>query len=262
MATNFGFTPLEQSEYYFVSYNTQDTARVAKITREMNRRGIPLWYDEGLLVGIKWEQQITRKIEGCRAVILFVTKKLMARENPYVQVEYEIAQEYEKRVFIIFLDMISFNDVSTDLKGWWVRLKKLHGIAVSEINDTAEIVDIIDSHIHFIKTRIPSHPAPVENKPKAAPLPQKTIVKPTEESVIIPLVELEEADHPAVSPSRNAAGINAVNPASKPPTPKKRNTAPVFVDEEHETKRTKRPAFIPPSHADKKQSASETIFCR
>ncbi len=85
-------------------------------------------------------------------------------------------------------------------------------------------------------------------------------MKPTEESVIIPFVELEEADHPAVSPSRNAAGINAVNPASKPPTPKKRNTAPVFVDEEHETKRTKRPVFIPPSHADKKQSASETIF--
>ena len=51
MATNFGFTPLEQSEYYFVSYNTQDTARVAKITREMNRRGIPLWYDDGIEYG-------------------------------------------------------------------------------------------------------------------------------------------------------------------------------------------------------------------
>ena len=151
MATYFGFPPVMSGEFYFVSYNSQDSARVGGIAREMNARGIPLWYDEGLLVGEAWEKQIARQIEQCRAVIMFVTKKLMARENPYVKIEYNMAMGFKKKIYVIFLDNVTFDDVTIDLKGWWLRLNDLHGVPVSDISRAADIVDIMDRHIHFIK---------------------------------------------------------------------------------------------------------------
>lgn len=204
MATNFGFPPVTAGEFYFVSYNTQDSARVGEIAREMNNRGIPLWYDEGLLVGEKWERQIARQIEDCRAVILFVTKKLMAKENPYVQIEYDMAIGYGKKIYVILLDNVTFSDVTTDLKGWWLRLNKLHGVPVSGKFFANDIVDIMDRHIHFIRN------VPVVEEKAAPALVQE--IKPTvkrleeteEEPVIIPFLGLEEEESEPAGRQRQA----------------------------------------------------------
>ena len=65
MATNFGFDPVDQYGSYFISYNSEDAKRVAPIARMMFECGVPVWYDQGLIAGRLWEEQIAEQIEKC-----------------------------------------------------------------------------------------------------------------------------------------------------------------------------------------------------
>ena len=104
MSRNFGFEPTETQPYYFISYNSEDFARVGAIAREMHSRGIPMWYDRGLIAGEEWERQIAEKIRDCHEVIMFVTKNLLSRNDSYVVTEYDLAKRaYNKHIHIINL---------------------------------------------------------------------------------------------------------------------------------------------------------------
>ena len=131
MAADFGFIPNEQPGSYFISYNSEDADRVAPIARQLHESGVPVWYDQGLVYGKSWKAQIARHIESCKAVILFVTKSLLQRrEGSYAQIEYELAtDDYDKTVYVAFLDEIKSRDVVTENKVWWHEINRLHCIA-------------------------------------------------------------------------------------------------------------------------------------
>ena len=151
MARDFKFDPVTTPPYYFISYNSQDTERISAICQELNRRGVPMWYDKGLLSGEKWEKQIAYYIKNCHEVILFVTKKLMERENPFVHKEYMIAREYHKKIHIIMLDDIKFEDVSVDLNVWFIELKKLQDICPPPHAKPVQVADAMERQISFLK---------------------------------------------------------------------------------------------------------------
>lgn len=153
MARDFGFAPTDKAPYYFISYNSQDAARVGAIAREMHTRGIPMWYDRGLIAGEEWEKQIALKIKNCREMVMFVTNKLMARENPYVRKEYSLAVKNHKKIYVVYLDSIDFEKVNIALQGWYVGLEYLHGIQAFDLKEAARIVAIMDNHIHFIENK-------------------------------------------------------------------------------------------------------------
>ena len=131
MSTYFGFTPSNQSGSYFISYNSEDAERVAPIALAMHQSGVPLWYDQGLVAGEQWEKQIAEHIASCKAVIMFVTKKLMQRERlSYVRLEYNLAtnSENNKKVYIALLDDIKDRDVNIQHKMWWQQILLWHCI--------------------------------------------------------------------------------------------------------------------------------------
>ena len=131
MSTYFGFTPSNQSGSYFISYNSEDAERVAPIAFAMHQSGVPLWYDQGLVAGEQWEKQIAEHIASCKAVIMFVTKKLMQRERlSYVRLEYNLAtsSENNKKVYIALLDDIKDRDVNIQHKMWWQQILLWHCI--------------------------------------------------------------------------------------------------------------------------------------
>ena len=151
MSCEFGFEPTMTQPYYFISYNSQDVERVAPICCEMNARGIPMWYDKGLISSEKWERQITENIRNCKEVILFVTSKMMIRENTYVRKEFIFAQRFEKNVRVVMLDEIDFNKVNDNLKGWFLDLELLNGIYCTPNCDVAQLVDKIEANFHLIR---------------------------------------------------------------------------------------------------------------
>jgi hypothetical protein len=81
MSNYLGFDPNECSDYYFVSYNNEDAARVGEIAMRLYQDRIPLWYDHGIEYGEKWETKISGKLAGCRAVLLFFTKGILQKES-------------------------------------------------------------------------------------------------------------------------------------------------------------------------------------
>ena len=48
MAADLGFQPVSSGERYFISYNTDDSARIRPIAQALNNAGVPMWYDRGL----------------------------------------------------------------------------------------------------------------------------------------------------------------------------------------------------------------------
>ena len=111
MACNLGFEPTQSKEYFFISYNSVETNRVASIALELHSEGIPLWYDRGLELNENWENAITLKIQKCLGIIIFATKRLMQRDSSYVRREYSLAKFYNKPIFIVQLVNIVFEDV-------------------------------------------------------------------------------------------------------------------------------------------------------
>lgn len=129
MATDFGFLPSNENGAYFISYNSEDGDRVGTIARELNALGLPMWYDYGLEYGDEWERQIAMHIKSCKAVIMFITKKLFLREKrSYVYKEYRMAKMCGTKVYVVMMDNISDKDVPEDLWGWWIDLTDLHCI--------------------------------------------------------------------------------------------------------------------------------------
>ena len=149
MARYFGFDPVRSGKYYFISYNAQDADRVGQIALEMHKRGIPIWYDEGIEAGEDWEEEIAKKIQGCYKMIMFVTKNLMGRRDSYVKIEYNLAKQHGKKVYIVNLDQLNINDVNNAFQVWYVRLGNLQGIPVYDMDNVNDIVDTIEKKIRF-----------------------------------------------------------------------------------------------------------------
>lgn len=123
MSSYLGFQPTTRPGYFFVSYNTQDAERIAPIVTTLFHDGVPLWYDYGIEYGEKWAPQITEKLSGAQAVLLFFTKGILAKENSYVRKEYRMAKEFlNKKVYIVLVDEIGNSDVPIHMLDWWIDI--------------------------------------------------------------------------------------------------------------------------------------------
>lgn len=66
------FTPYEgDQDYCFISYrHSDDIYEIREIFKALKNNDIKFWYDNGLKIGEKWDDQLKNKAEGCRLFIL------------------------------------------------------------------------------------------------------------------------------------------------------------------------------------------------
>ena len=119
MSKYLGFKPTDNPNYYFLSYNSEDSDRISELAGSMQNSGIELWYDDGIEYGEKWEETLTRKIRNSQAMILVFTKGILNKENSYVQREFKIASHLNKKVYVILYDKIDSAAVPDDKLSWW-----------------------------------------------------------------------------------------------------------------------------------------------
>lgn len=131
MATDFGFIPDCTAEHYFISYNTEDSLRVAPIARALHAMGMPVWYDYGLAYGKEWERQIARYIHSAKAVILFITNGVFSKERSYVRREYEIAELRGIRIIPVLLDSIDPRRLPDHSVNWWLDIRAMHSVVIT-----------------------------------------------------------------------------------------------------------------------------------
>ncbi|MBE7023902.1 MAG: TIR domain-containing protein [Ruminococcaceae bacterium] len=142
-----------EEKYYFISYNVDENdKRVDAYVEEFKSRGLNVWYDvDALPVGQRWDAQIAQGIKNCEAVIMFVTKALFVKKEPYVVTEFDLAtQFYKKKVYIVQLDKIENSDVPDELANWWVIIGKLQTVySFKYKDDVSACVDKIMKTIDF-----------------------------------------------------------------------------------------------------------------
>lgn len=88
--------------YLFISYSHRDTAQVYPVLDMLYDRKYRIWYDESCENGNDFRDELRKRIEGCEAVILFVSEASMA--SPFCGMEVIVARENGKRLYPIYLD--------------------------------------------------------------------------------------------------------------------------------------------------------------
>ncbi len=91
--------------YLFVSYSHRDTPKVYPILDALYDRKYRLWYDESCETGNDFRDELRQRIEGCEAVLLFVSESSMA--SPFCGMEIIVARENNKRLYPIYLDNVT-----------------------------------------------------------------------------------------------------------------------------------------------------------
>ena len=141
----FGFDAQSvPGEHIFLSYSRRDADRIKGIAWELHRMGLPIWYDDGLIPGNLWENEILENVMQSRLTVFFLTENLFKRDTTYMHDEFQFATDYKKPTLCIWLDNISNMDctkLSRDMYLWWKKLRMLHSIEVFHLQTDEEKSD-------------------------------------------------------------------------------------------------------------------------
>ncbi len=143
MANYLGFKPTERdNDYYFVSYSSEDVEYVGAISRKLHEQNIPLWYDYGIDYGKKWEVVITERIRHCTAVVLFFSPQILHKKDSYVLIELEMAQDFDKPVYVVLLKDVNSKNIPENTYHHWVRIRRYQGITAFNMNQETVLSEL------------------------------------------------------------------------------------------------------------------------
>ena len=91
--------------FIFISYSHRNSDQAAEIISTLNRAGFRVWYDEGLIPGREWDENIARIIMGCSYFIALLTEEYLASSNCKDELNY--ARDKNKPIVLIYLDEVS-----------------------------------------------------------------------------------------------------------------------------------------------------------
>jgi TIR domain/FHA domain len=89
----------------FVSYARADAAVVTHDIGILREAGLDSWYDEHLPAGVLWREELARRIEGCGAVLCFLSKQSVASQ--YCTAEWTFAADSRKPLICIYLEDVA-----------------------------------------------------------------------------------------------------------------------------------------------------------
>ncbi|GAB3000599.1 toll/interleukin-1 receptor domain-containing protein [Saccharothrix stipae] len=86
----------------FLSYSRRQQPYARALAGHLRERGVPVWLDDELISGDRWEQVIRDRIDGCAALVVVMTPD--AEESAWVRRELSRAQDRGKTVFPLLLE--------------------------------------------------------------------------------------------------------------------------------------------------------------
>ena len=116
--------------YIFISYSHRNADRATAIIRSLNRSGYRVWYDEGLIPGREWDENIARIIMRCGYFVALITREYLASSNCKDELNY--ARDKNKPILLIYLDEVELP------AGMELRLGRLFAVHYSQYPATEE----------------------------------------------------------------------------------------------------------------------------
>lgn len=158
MSEYLGFYPTQDKDYYFVSYNSDDSERLTGLVSRISSSGIPLWYDYGIEYDeTDWIKQIGEKIDHCKGMILFISKNLFSKSDTFVKLEYDYAKNKHKQIYVVLMESIDYSsDVPFPMYPWWNDIGKRQCLEAWKYSDAVgvlkEVYRMLGKHIPDSKT--------------------------------------------------------------------------------------------------------------
>jgi hypothetical protein len=87
--------------FVFVSYSHTDKLQVYPIIDYLNKKGIHVWYDEGIPISENWKNSVVDNLEQCSAFLVFITPHII--DSEYVRKEISFALKKQKPFFSVYL---------------------------------------------------------------------------------------------------------------------------------------------------------------
>ena len=110
--------------YIFISYSHRNADRATAVIRSMNRSGYRVWYDEGLIPGREWDENIARIIMRCGYFVALITREYLDSSNCRDELNY--ARDKNKPILLIYLDEVALP------AGMELRLGRLFAVHYSQ----------------------------------------------------------------------------------------------------------------------------------
>ena len=159
--------------YIFVSYCHKDDARVWPMIEGLQKRGMRVWYDEGIEWGSHWDQVIFEHLSGCACVVAFVTENFLQSENCMDEISF--AKDEQKGPFIVFLDNLELTGMMK------YRYGRIQALNLHQFADKDALLDnLVDAQIlascrGTTVRSASSSPVPQQPVPAPKPAPQQTV---------------------------------------------------------------------------------------
>ena len=152
--------------YIFVSYCHKDDARVWPMIEGLQKRGMRVWYDEGIEWGSHWDEVIFEHLSGCACVVAFATRAFLQSENCMDEISY--AKDEKKGPFIVFLDNLELTGMMKYRYGR-IQALNLHQFASAD----ALLDNLVDTQIFSACRSTASRPVVQQTAPAPKPAPQQ-----------------------------------------------------------------------------------------
>ena len=138
MAGYLGFEATDKKPYIFISYNTEDQARLTKIAKALLKHQINIWYDNGIhkISNEEWQEQIAIHIREAEIVFFFLTQGIFEKKNSFVKKEYDLATRHAKKICMVMLDKINPDIIPAKYDFWWGEIKSKQCIEANGLSDS------------------------------------------------------------------------------------------------------------------------------
>ena len=88
--------------YIFISYAHSDAMDVLSVVRELQKRHYRGWYDQGILPGNPWDENVASRLGDCECMLSFISKSYISSSN--CRDELSLARALGKNMVLIHLD--------------------------------------------------------------------------------------------------------------------------------------------------------------
>jgi hypothetical protein len=145
----------------FVSYKREDEARVSALVQALERHGLAVWWDRGVVAGENWRARIQRELEEAGAVVVVWTDRTVGAQGRFVQEEAATAYR-DGKIVPVQLDAVvlphSFAHLPTiDLRHWASGLRwSLGGAWLGASHRDPDLRDVVAA----VRARLARQPPP------------------------------------------------------------------------------------------------------
>lgn len=80
-------------KYIFVSYAHRDSERVLHIVEKLMENGYRVWYDEGIVPGSEWPEDIATHLNNCAVCLAFISNNSMESANCRREITFALSKQ-------------------------------------------------------------------------------------------------------------------------------------------------------------------------